>query len=103
VIGVDLRDAEVTADLSAPAGRAAAAASLASACPGYLDGLVCCAGVGPNARPAELTVSINYFGVIELLDSMRTRPRRRRAASASPPSTPAVVSMSMQASVTLWP
>lgn len=70
VIGVDLRAAEVVADLSAAAGRAAAAARLASACGGHLDGLVCCAGVGPHVRPAELVVAVNYFGAVELLDAM---------------------------------
>lgn len=70
VIGVDLRDAEVNADLSAPAGRAAAIAGLTSACAGHLDGLVCCAGVGPHARPVNLIARINYFGTVEVLDSM---------------------------------
>lgn len=70
VIGVDLRDAEVIADLSEPAARTAAATGLAGACAGHLDGLVCCAGIGPHARPAELIVKVNYFGAVELLDAM---------------------------------
>jgi NAD(P)-dependent dehydrogenase (short-subunit alcohol dehydrogenase family) len=70
VIGVDLRGAEVTADLSARAGRAAAAARLATACAGHLDGLVCCAGIGPHTQPPELIASVNYFGAVELLDAM---------------------------------
>jgi NAD(P)-dependent dehydrogenase (short-subunit alcohol dehydrogenase family) len=69
VIGVDLRDAEVAADLSAAPGRSAAAASLTGACGGHLDGLVCCAGIGPH-RPAGLIVGVNYFGAVELLDAM---------------------------------
>jgi 3alpha-hydroxysteroid 3-dehydrogenase len=69
-IGVDLRDAEVMADLSGRAGRTAAAASLAGACDGHLDGLVCCAGVGPHTQPADLIARVNYFGAVELLDAM---------------------------------
>ena len=69
VIGVDQRDAEVIADLATPAGRAAAAAALASACGGRLDGMVCCAGLGPVCPPA-LIAAVNYFGAVELLDAM---------------------------------
>jgi NAD(P)-dependent dehydrogenase (short-subunit alcohol dehydrogenase family) len=73
VIGVDLRGADVTADLSARAGRTAAAASLAAACAGRLDGLVCCAGIGPHVQPAEMIARVNYFGAVELLDAMLPR------------------------------
>jgi 3alpha-hydroxysteroid 3-dehydrogenase len=69
VIGLDVRDADIIADLSVPAERAAAAARLAAECGGRLDGLVCCAGVGPHL-PSELIVSVNYFGAVELLDAM---------------------------------
>jgi len=40
VLGVDLRDAEVTADLGTPAGRRTAVAAIGAACAGRLDGLV---------------------------------------------------------------
>ncbi len=69
VIGVDQRDAEVIADLATPAGRAAAAAALTGACGGRLDGMVCCAGLGPTCPPA-LIAAVNYFGAVELLDAM---------------------------------
>jgi NAD(P)-dependent dehydrogenase (short-subunit alcohol dehydrogenase family) len=69
VIGVDVHDAEILADLSAPAGRRAAVDGVLAACGGVLDGLVPAAGVG-GLVPAELTVSVNYFGVMALLDGL---------------------------------
>jgi NAD(P)-dependent dehydrogenase (short-subunit alcohol dehydrogenase family) len=67
VIGVDLHDAEVTADLASPAGRAAAVAAVRTACSGRLDGLVACAGVGPQVEPASIIVSLDYFGAQAVL------------------------------------
>src|SRR5213593_2303810 len=67
VIGVDLRDAEVIADLARPEGRDAAVAAVRAACGGRLDGLVACAGVGPQVEPASTIVSVNYFGAQAVL------------------------------------
>ena len=68
VIGVDLRDAEVTADLATPYGRAAMIEGVRARCGGALDAVVACAGV---ARPDGLTVSVNYFGAIATLEGLR--------------------------------
>ncbi|MGH3267445.1 MAG: SDR family oxidoreductase [Trebonia sp.] len=70
VIGVDLRDADVTADLSTSAGRAAAIEAVLAAAPGGLSGFVPCAGVGGLGSP-ELTVRLNYFSVIGMLEAFR--------------------------------
>lgn len=73
VVGVDVHDADVTADLGTPAGRASAIDGVLAACGGVLDGLVTCAGVagtsvgGGGAR----LVSINYFGTVALLEGLR--------------------------------
>ena len=45
VIGVDLKDAEVCADLATSAGRAAAVAAVLEQSRGVVDGLVTCAGL----------------------------------------------------------
>ena len=45
VIGVDLRGAEIEADLSKPEERQAAIKAVGEACGGVLDGLVTCAGI----------------------------------------------------------
>jgi NAD(P)-dependent dehydrogenase (short-subunit alcohol dehydrogenase family) len=72
VIGVDLRDADVAADLGTPAGRAAAVAEIVRLCGGVLDGLVTCAGIGGSTTaPGGRLVSINYFGTVELLEALR--------------------------------
>jgi NAD(P)-dependent dehydrogenase (short-subunit alcohol dehydrogenase family) len=69
VIGVDLHDAEVIADLSTAAGRADAVAAVGRhAHP--VDGLVAGAGLGPHVHPTRLLVAVNYFGAVELLDGM---------------------------------
>jgi NAD(P)-dependent dehydrogenase (short-subunit alcohol dehydrogenase family) len=70
VIGVDLRDAEVIADLGQPAGRAAAVAEVRARAGGHLDRLVVCAGIGAHSRPPSRTASINYFGAVALLDGL---------------------------------
>lgn len=71
VIGIDIRDAEVVVDLGHPAGRAAAVEQVVLASGGTLDGLVACAGVGPQIEPTATIVSINYFGAMELLAALR--------------------------------
>lgn len=73
VIGVDLRDADVIADLSTSAGRRAAAREVLAAADGRLDGAVLAAGVGPlpGAEQLRLILEVNYFGVVDLLDALR--------------------------------
>ena len=70
VIGIDIRDAEIVADLSTPAGRQAAVQAALQACGGVLDGLVRCAGLGPQVAKLGAIVSVNYFGAVELLDGL---------------------------------
>ena len=69
VIGVDVRDAEVIADLSTAVGRAAMVDGVASRCGGVLDGVV--AGAGITNQPGEQVVAINYFGAIATLEGLR--------------------------------
>jgi NAD(P)-dependent dehydrogenase (short-subunit alcohol dehydrogenase family) len=70
VVGVDLRGAEVEADLGTSEGRAAAVAALDAAASGTLDGVVACAGLGPQHPDRAAIVSVNYFGAIEVLDGL---------------------------------
>lgn len=69
VIGIDIRDAEVIADLSTTEGRQQAIAQALELAGGAFDGLVLCAGLGPQAQPVSKVVSVNYFGAVELLDA----------------------------------
>jgi NAD(P)-dependent dehydrogenase (short-subunit alcohol dehydrogenase family) len=70
IIGVDLRHADIIGDLSSAAGRAAIIDAALTRCEGTLDGLVLCAGLGPQVEPPSLTVSVNYFGAVALLDAL---------------------------------
>jgi len=72
VIGVDLRGAEIEADLGTPEGRAHAVAEITERSSGVINGFVPCAGIsGLPGRPASLLVSVNYFGTVELLAALR--------------------------------
>lgn len=71
VVGVDLHDQEVEADLSTPGGRSAAMNDVLAATRRSIDGLVVCAGLGPHIEPLSLLVSVNYFGAVEVLDGLR--------------------------------
>lgn len=68
VIGVDLHDADVCADLSTPQGRASAVARVLAESGGQIDALVPCAGV---SGPITAAVTVNYFGVVELATALR--------------------------------
>jgi NAD(P)-dependent dehydrogenase (short-subunit alcohol dehydrogenase family) len=70
VIGVDLHNADVHADMSTAAGRGHAVEAVLDLSGGRLDGLVPCAGVG-GLVAAEPTVRINFFGVMAMLDGLR--------------------------------
>ncbi|MBW2229797.1 MAG: SDR family oxidoreductase [Deltaproteobacteria bacterium] len=70
VIGIDLKDAEVIADLSTPDGRQAAALAVQGRSDGRLDRVVLCAGVGGHIGNNALVASLNYFGVVDLLDAL---------------------------------
>ncbi|WP_433212482.1 SDR family oxidoreductase [Microtetraspora malaysiensis] len=82
VIGIDLKDADVCADLSTRDGRALAVESVLRLAGGVLDGVVACAGV---AGVTPLTARVNYFGVVALLEGLRP------ALAAAPAPRAAVV------------
>jgi NAD(P)-dependent dehydrogenase (short-subunit alcohol dehydrogenase family) len=67
VIGVDLADADVDADLSTHEGRASMVAAVAQLADGPIDAVVANAG---SAAPAPMTVSINYFGAVATLEGL---------------------------------
>src|SRR5262245_48744845 len=71
VVGVDLRGAEIEADLSDVGGRDAAVARVRALAPQGLDGLVACAGLGPHVADHASIVSVNYFGAVAVLAGLR--------------------------------
>lgn len=80
VIGIDLRDADITADLSDPEQCQRAVAGIIERTGGGLDGLVPCAGVGPETARIELIPLINYFATIDMLNALKPALASRRGA-----------------------
>lgn len=80
VIGVDIKDTDVTADLSTAAGRRTAGEAVLQRCSGALDGAVLAAGLGPIPGRDHLIAQVNFFGVIDLLTALR--PALGRSAAA---------------------
>jgi NAD(P)-dependent dehydrogenase (short-subunit alcohol dehydrogenase family) len=69
VLGVDLHDADIAADLSTVDGRASAIDAVRARVT-RLDGVVVCAGLGPHVEPRRRLVAVNYFGAIGMLDDL---------------------------------
>lgn len=72
LIVVDIKNADVIADLASIDGRDKAIAAIKLAAPDGLDGFVPCAGIAPVVTPSSLIVSVNYFGAINLLEGLKS-------------------------------
>lgn len=70
VIVADIKDADITADLSTTEGRQAAIAGIQSACGGGLDGFISCAGVATHIADRKLIPAVNYYGTVEVMDGV---------------------------------
>lgn len=68
VITSDVRDADVIADLSTSEGRNAAIGGVEAAAAGSLDAVIAAAG---TAEMTGMTVRVNYFGTIAVLEGLR--------------------------------
>lgn len=77
VIGVDLKDVEVNADLATAAGRAAAVAEILERSNGVVDGVVTCAGL---STPSPVLPRVNYFGTTDIVNGLHAA----LVASAAP-------------------
>ena len=72
IINVDIRDADVIADLATNEGRNTALAEIAARAPDGLDGFVPLAGLGAaTGHPATLITALNYFGAVSLVEGLR--------------------------------
>jgi NAD(P)-dependent dehydrogenase (short-subunit alcohol dehydrogenase family) len=81
VVGVDLANAEIIADLGTDGGRRAVVQAVAGR---ELHGACTFAGVsGFGHRPGSLVVSINYFGSIRLLEALRPQLAASRGAAVA--------------------
>ena len=68
VIGVDLHDAEVVADLSTAEGRGALVDAVREVSGGRIDAVYAVAGL---AIPAPATVAVNFFGTVASIEGLR--------------------------------
>lgn len=84
VIGIDLRETEVIADLSTREGLAEMVTQVADISGGRLDGVLAIAGLSSNT---VATAKINYFGMVGTLEGLRPllegSPAPRAVAVAS--------------------
>jgi NAD(P)-dependent dehydrogenase (short-subunit alcohol dehydrogenase family) len=68
VFGVDLRDADVTVDLTTAEGRTTLVEKVTELSGGTIDAIVAVAGL---SAPIPATAGVNYFGAIATLDGLR--------------------------------
>ena len=78
VIGCDLRDADIIADLATEAGRAALAEGVARLSGGRVDAVIANAGGGPP----ETMLQLNFFGAVATLERLRPLLARSDAPRA---------------------
>ena len=71
IIGIDLNNAEVIADLSTDSGREQAVLQVLEKCDGKIDRLLLAAGVGGHVDDGALVAKVNYFGALALLDGFK--------------------------------
>ena len=80
VIVVDIKDADIIADLSTLEGRQAAIQGIRVLAPEGLDGFIPVAGVGPQVSPPSLVAKINYFGSVVVTEGVRDLVAKKRGA-----------------------
>jgi len=68
VIGVDVHDADVVADLTKQADRTRMVETVRALSGGSVDGVVANAGL---AHPTPPTVAVNFFGTVSTLEGLR--------------------------------
>ena len=78
VIVVDLKDADINADLSSANGRNTAIAGIRDRAEDGLDGLITCAGVASHVPDHALIARVNYFGSIDLVEGLKDLVARKK-------------------------
>jgi NAD(P)-dependent dehydrogenase (short-subunit alcohol dehydrogenase family) len=68
VVGVDIHDADVVANLATAEGRKEAISKISALVGNSLDAVIANAG---SALPNPMTVSINYFGAVAIMEGLR--------------------------------
>lgn len=71
LIVVDIREADINADLSSQEGRDSAIAAIRAEAPDGLDGFIACAGVSGSVPDKTLIPGVNYFGAVNLIEALK--------------------------------
>jgi NAD(P)-dependent dehydrogenase (short-subunit alcohol dehydrogenase family) len=71
VIGVDIQEADVVADLATDEGRSALARRVGDVSDGRIDAVIAAAGIGGGEGEPERIIRVNYFGARATLESLR--------------------------------
>ena len=80
VIVVDIKDADIIANLGTAEGRAVALEGIRARAGGGLDGFIPCAGVAGYVPDRGLIPSVNFFGSVELLEGLKDLLAQRKGA-----------------------
>jgi NAD(P)-dependent dehydrogenase (short-subunit alcohol dehydrogenase family) len=80
LIVIDLRDADIEADLSSAEGRQQAIDGVLAAAPDGLDALITCAGVGSHVPDGALVASVNYYGSVVLVEGLKAALQKKHGA-----------------------
>ena len=91
VIVIDIKDADIKADLSSREGRELSNTELAKRAEAGLDGFIACAGVGSHINPPSLIARINYFGAIASIEGARDLVAKKKGAMLIVSSTSAML------------
>ncbi|HQQ63017.1 MAG TPA: SDR family oxidoreductase [Pseudomonadales bacterium] len=70
VINVDIRDADIIADLTTTEGREQALREISQMCPHGIDGFVPSAGLGPQYPSLACVIALNFFAVRTLTEAL---------------------------------
>ncbi len=82
VVGIDLQGVEINVDLSTPEGRQTALARTLELTNGAVDRLVLAAGLGGVGHDPVRVITVNYFGVFDVLDGLKDSMVGRPGAAA---------------------
>ena len=82
VIGVDLRDADVIADLGSDDGRTRMVDKVGDLTGGAVDAVIACAGVSSGGNSPTTVLDVNFFGAVATLQGLRPQLARGRDPAA---------------------
>lgn len=81
VIVVDIKEGDITADLSCASGRQWVLKEINRLAPEGLNGFIPCAGLGPHVTPVPQIARVNFFGAVELVMGLKPLLEKRRGSA----------------------